>query len=82
VSNLAIYNIRDADERRQALSEANRVLRPTSRIRIVDDKAHYYVAVLQDKGCTELAVRRLDWGTSFGIPGHHLTLVEATKPTP
>ena len=82
VSNLAIHNIRDADERRQALSEAARVLRPTGRLRVVDDKAHIYTTVLQDEGCTEIAVRRLDWRTSFGIPGHHLTLVEATKPTP
>ena len=82
VSNLAIHNIRDADERRQALSEAVRVLRPTRRLRVVDDKAHLYAAVLRDEGCTELAVRRLDWRTSFGIPGHHLTLVEATTPTP
>jgi ubiquinone/menaquinone biosynthesis C-methylase UbiE len=82
VSNLAIHNIRDADERRQALSEAVRVLRPTGRLRVVDEKAHHYAAVLHDVGCTELAVRRLDWRTSFGIPGHHLTLIEATKPTP
>ena len=82
VSNLAIHNIRDADERRQALSEAVRVLRPTGRLRIVDDRAHPYAAVLRDEGCTEIALRRLDWRTSFGIPGHRLTLVEAMKPTP
>lgn len=82
VSNLAIHNIRDADERGQALSEAVRVLRPTGRLRIVDDRARHYAAVLRDEGCTEIVVRRLDWRTSFGIPGHRLTLVDATKPIP
>jgi arsenite methyltransferase len=82
VSNLTIHNIRDTAERRQALSEAVRVLRPTGRLRVVDDGAQHYSAVLRDAGCTEITVRRLDWRTSFGIPGHHLTLVEATKPMP
>ncbi len=36
--------------------------------------------ILQSAGCVEVEVRRLDWRTWFGLPGHHLTLVSAKKP--
>lgn len=80
VSNLTIHNIEGRHGRRQALSEAVRVLRPGGRLRIVDGGARRYAAVLRDAGCTGIDVRRLDWRTSFGVPGHHLTLVQATTP--
>jgi hypothetical protein len=46
----------------------------------VDGGAGRYPAFLREAGCTEIEVRRLDWRTSFGVPAHHLTLVQADKP--
>jgi arsenite methyltransferase len=37
-----------------------RVLRPGGRLRIVDEGAGRYAAVLRDAGCTDVAVRQLD----------------------
>ncbi len=77
LSNLAFSNIRASDERAGALCEAVRVLRPGGRMRIVDDRADRYAPVLKAAGCVDVEVRDLDWRTSFGLPGHHMTLVLA-----
>ena len=77
VSNLTLHNIGNTDERKVALREAVRVLRPGGRLRIVDLHARTYVKPLQDAGCLDVAVHRLDWRTWCGVPGHHLNLVEA-----
>ena len=80
VSHLTLHNIRDAKERKVALREAVRVLRPGGRLRIVDLHARTYVEPLQDAGCLAVAVHRLDWRTWCGVPGHHLNLVDARVP--
>jgi arsenite methyltransferase len=80
LSSLTFDNIHGTDERARALREAVRVLRPGGPMRIVDDRADRYASVLQSAGCTDVEVRRLDWRTWFGLPGHHLTLVLARKP--
>ena len=80
VSSLAISNIAEADGRAQALREAAQVLRPGGRLRIVDEGAGRYAAVLRDVGCTDVAARQLDWRTWYGLPGHHMTLVAAAQP--
>ncbi len=80
LSNLAFSNIRDSEERARALREAVRVLRPGGRMRVVDERADRYAPVLQGAGCVDVEVRRLDWRTWSGLPGHHFTLVSARKP--
>jgi len=80
VSNLTIHNIVEAEGRRQALYEAARVLRAGGRLRIVDLRAGLYAEVLREAGCVDVTLRRLDWRTWYGIPGHHLSLVAARKP--
>jgi arsenite methyltransferase len=77
---LALSNIASDDERAKALREAVRVLLPGGQLRIVDDRPERYGSVLQVAGCEGVEVRQLDWRTSFGLPGHHLTLVSAGKP--
>jgi arsenite methyltransferase len=80
LSNLAFSNIRGDEERARALREAVRVLRPGGPMRVVDERADRYAAVLQGAGCVDVEVRRLDWRTWSGLPGHHFTLVSARKP--
>ncbi len=80
LSNLTFSNIHSSHERARALREAVRVLRPGGPMRVVDDRADRYAPILQRAGCTDIEVRRLDWRTSFGLPGHHMTLVSARKP--
>lgn len=80
VSSLCFDNIHDTEERARGLREAVRVLRPGGRMRIVDDRADCFAEVLRIAGCADVEIRRLDWRTSFGLPGHHLWLVTTMKP--
>jgi arsenite methyltransferase len=79
LSSLTFSNIADSYERARALREAVRVLRPGGRMRVVDDGADRYAAVLESAGCVDVAVRHLGWRTSFGLPGHDMPLVAARK---
>jgi len=80
LSNLTFSNIRGSEERARALREAVRVLRPGGQIRVVDDRADRNAPIFQSAGCVDVEVRHLDWRTSFGLPGHHMTLLLAKKP--
>jgi SAM-dependent methyltransferase len=80
LSNLAFDNIHGSEERAKALREAVRVLRPGGRMRVADVRADRYAPILRSAGCVDVEVRHLDWRTSFGLPGHHMTLVLAGKP--
>ncbi len=81
LSSLAIHNIDDQEGRKRALVEATRVLRPGGRIRVVDPPGtERYAEWLRQAGCVEIALRKLDWRTWFGIPGHHAVLIAARKP--
>jgi hypothetical protein len=80
VSSLTIHNIDDGQERRRTLVEATRVLRPGGHLRIVDPPgADRYTKWLREAGCVEVAVRKLDSRTWFGVPGHHAVLIAARK---
>lgn len=80
LSNLTFDNIRGTEERAEALREAIRGLCRGGRMRIVDVRADRYADIVRGAGCTDVEVRNLYWRTSFGLPGHHLRLVEANKP--
>jgi arsenite methyltransferase len=80
LSSLTFDNIHGSQERAGALREAVRVLRPGGRMRVVDERADRYAPILQSAGCVDVEVRRLDWRTWYGLPGHHMTLVSARKP--
>jgi hypothetical protein len=77
----AIQNIAGTEGRRQALHEAVRMLRGGGRLRIVDDRADRYADILRDAGCVDITVRRLGWQTWYGMPGHHLRVAAASKPS-
>ncbi len=80
VSNLTISNISSPGGRQIALREAVRVLRRGGRILIADQGAQRYARVLREEGCSGVGLRRLDGRTSYGVPGHHIDLVTATRP--
>jgi SAM-dependent methyltransferase len=79
VSNLVFHNIPSTEGRNQALSEAVRVVRAGGRLMIVDEGAARYPDVLRNAGCVDVVTRRLDWRTSYGVPGNNQTLVSARK---
>jgi arsenite methyltransferase len=72
-------NSRKAAER-NAMVGAVRVLRPGGQMRVVDEGADRYAPILRGAGCVDVEMRRLDWRTWSGLPGHHFTLVSARRP--
>lgn len=80
VSSLAIHNIRGDPERKRAISEAFRVLKPGGQIVITDiRKAALYEEVLRTIGASKVERRRLGWRFWWGNPLAGTTLLTASK---
>lgn len=82
VSSLAIHNIRGNADRRLAVVEGYRVLRPGGRIVVADIRAtSVYADALRTSGAADVARRRLGWRFWWGNPIAATILLTATKPT-
>jgi len=80
VSSLAIHNIRSNDERRKAVAEGFRVLKPGGRMVLVDIRAvRLYARELQTLGAANVERRRLSWRFWWGNPLAATSLVSASK---
>ena len=81
VSSLAIHNIRSKADRRQAVAEGFRVLRPGGRMVIADIRATgTYEDALRALGASDIDRRRLGWRFWWGNPIAGTTLLTASKP--
>jgi arsenite methyltransferase len=80
VSSLAIHNIRSNANRRQAVAEGFRVLKPGGRMVIADIRAtRVYEGALRALGASQVERRRLGWRFWWGNPIAATTLLTASK---
>lgn len=80
VSSLAIHNIRSNADRKRAVVEGFRVLKPGGRIVIVDIRATaMYEETLRALGAFNIERRRLGWRFWWGNPIAVTTLLTASK---
>jgi SAM-dependent methyltransferase len=80
VSSLAIHNIRSNNDRKQAVCEGFRVLRPGGRMVIADIRATaVYADTLQTLGALNVERHRLGWRFWWGNPIAATTLLTASK---
>jgi arsenite methyltransferase len=81
VSSLAIHNIRKNADRRQAVAEGFRVLKPGGRMVLADIRATAtYEDALRTLGASNIERRRLGWRFWWGNPVAATTLLTASKP--
>jgi len=80
VSSLAIHNIRSNSDRKRAISEGLRVLKPGGRMVIADMRATaIYADSLRTLGASNVERHRLGWRFWWGNPVAATTLLTASK---